>query len=311
MLFVEYCHSRMHILCFVTAGAAAMSSTRAAASAPPPRAPPAAAAARGARAESVDSLLSDDDYKDMDEQALPFITLHEDADTGAETFRVHPRAVEYISSLKGKIAVVAIAGMYRTGKSYLLNLLVNKPGGFRVAPTVKACTKGIWIWGKAVEVDGSATTASDQTILVWSATTGAIERRGSIAYAPGCIAWSPFRDTEVCVCVCVCVCVSVRVCQRELVWAHARSFDGGGGGCVVCLFRAYARGAQSYYFNKITGETSWTVPDGFVAGGGGGLPAGWRSITDEEGDVRGAHARAGSFASARTWLVCVRGCQGV
>ena len=51
-----------------------------------------------------------------------------------------------------QVAVVAIAGLYRTGKSYILNKIIGREGGFSVGPTVKACTKGIWIWGRAVEV---------------------------------------------------------------------------------------------------------------------------------------------------------------
>jgi hypothetical protein len=47
-----------------------------------------------------------------------------------------------------QVAVVSIAGLYRTGKSYILNKIIGREGGFTVGPTVKACTKGIWIWGK-------------------------------------------------------------------------------------------------------------------------------------------------------------------
>jgi hypothetical protein len=32
---------------------------------------------------------------------------------------------------------------------------MGKSSGFTVGPTVKACTKGIWIWGKALDVAGS------------------------------------------------------------------------------------------------------------------------------------------------------------
>ena len=46
--------------------------------------------------------------------------------------------------------MVAIAGLYRTGKSYLLNRLMGKGAGFTVGPSVKACTKGIWLWGRAL-----------------------------------------------------------------------------------------------------------------------------------------------------------------
>jgi len=50
--------------------------------------------------------------------------------------------------IRAPIGVVAVAGMYRTGKSYLLNrLLLNRKRGFNVGPTINPCTKGIWIWG--------------------------------------------------------------------------------------------------------------------------------------------------------------------
>jgi len=35
-----------------------------------------------------------------------------------------------------------VAGMYRTGKSYLLNrMLLNRSNGFGVGPTINPCTK--------------------------------------------------------------------------------------------------------------------------------------------------------------------------
>jgi len=44
--------------------------------------------------------------------------------------------------LQGPIGVVSVAGMYRTGKSYLLNrMLLNRSGGFGVGPTINPCTK--------------------------------------------------------------------------------------------------------------------------------------------------------------------------
>jgi hypothetical protein len=44
-----------------------------------------------------------------------------------------------------KIGVIAVAGKYRTGKSFLMNrILLNKRGdktGFGVGPTINPCTK--------------------------------------------------------------------------------------------------------------------------------------------------------------------------
>lgn len=76
-------------------------------------------------------------------------------DEETNKFVVNQEAIDYLNSLHGKIAVVSIAGIYRTGKSYLLNKLMDAPKGFQVGPTVRACTKGIWIWGKALEGEES------------------------------------------------------------------------------------------------------------------------------------------------------------
>lgn len=79
---------------------------------------------------------------------IPFVMLSDDS-----TFEISPEAVEYLQQIKGNIAVVSIAGLYRTGKSYLLNLLLGRDRAeamFSVGATVNACTKGIWIWGQPV-----------------------------------------------------------------------------------------------------------------------------------------------------------------
>ena len=93
------------------------------------------------------------DFSSLDEHALPFITVDEE-----DKFHLNPEAVRYLKSLQqSRVAIVAIAGVYRSGKSYLLNQLMNRNGSsgqFVVGPTVKATTKGIWIWGRAMEVEG-------------------------------------------------------------------------------------------------------------------------------------------------------------
>jgi hypothetical protein len=65
------------------------------------------------------------DFSELDKHAIPFIMVHDvEADGGSglsSRFELNPDAVRYLESLKGKIAVVAVAGLYRTGKSYLLN----------------------------------------------------------------------------------------------------------------------------------------------------------------------------------------------
>lgn len=65
--------------------------------------------------------------------------------------------------------------MYRTGKSYLLNrIILNRKKGFSVGPTVNACTKGLWIWGRPI----SATTSDGDPcsiIVVDSEGIGALD----------------------------------------------------------------------------------------------------------------------------------------
>lgn len=51
-----------------------------------------------------------------------------------------------------KLSIVAIVGKYRTGKSYLINkLFINKPNAFQIGNTVKACTKGLWMYKDIIE----------------------------------------------------------------------------------------------------------------------------------------------------------------
>jgi hypothetical protein len=46
-----------------------------------------------------------------------------------------------------------VAGMYRTGKSYLLNqMLLNRSDGFGIGPTVNPCTKVIILKKKIQEI---------------------------------------------------------------------------------------------------------------------------------------------------------------
>jgi hypothetical protein len=48
---------------------------------------------------------------------------------------------------------VTVAGQYRTGKSFLLNKIMGLKGdGFKVDPSVTACTQGMWIWSQPVYV---------------------------------------------------------------------------------------------------------------------------------------------------------------
>ncbi|XP_062996838.1 guanylate-binding protein 1-like [Elgaria multicarinata webbii] len=61
--------------------------------------------------------------------------------------QVNQEALEILKNIQQPVVVVAIVGLYRTGKSYLMNRLAGKnKGGFSLGATVQANTKGIWMW---------------------------------------------------------------------------------------------------------------------------------------------------------------------
>lgn len=72
-------------------------------------------------------------------------------DSDTHEFQINSDAADFVRTLKGPIGVIAVAGLYRTGKSYLLNrMLLNRSHGFGVGPSVNPCTKGLWIWNKPI-----------------------------------------------------------------------------------------------------------------------------------------------------------------
>ncbi|KAK7816452.1 hypothetical protein U0070_007869, partial [Myodes glareolus] len=59
---------------------------------------------------------------------------------------VNQKAIEILNKISQPVVVVAIAGLYRTGKSYLMNRLLGQNHGFPLGSTVQSETKGIWMW---------------------------------------------------------------------------------------------------------------------------------------------------------------------
>jgi hypothetical protein len=97
--------------------------------------------------------MSETEETEKERGAVPFITVEEDG-----FFHVNPKAIDILKGIKGRVAVVSVAGLYRTGKSFLLNLLVGGKGkGFVVGGTVNAVTKGIWLWGDPIEMEDGTT----------------------------------------------------------------------------------------------------------------------------------------------------------
>jgi hypothetical protein len=80
---------------------------------------------------------------------------------------VNQRAKDFLANLKWDvpIGVVSVAGLYRTGKSYLLNsIILQRPNGFVVGDTTQACTQGLWIWTEALQ--GSTADGRELQLLI-------------------------------------------------------------------------------------------------------------------------------------------------
>lgn len=82
-----------------------------------------------------------------DGHAIPMVNY----DMAQGKFVISSEAEQMIKNLESPLGVISVAGMYRTGKSYLLNrMLLNRSGGFSVGPSINPCTKGLWMWNKTI-----------------------------------------------------------------------------------------------------------------------------------------------------------------
>ena len=79
--------------------------------------------------------------------AIPLVQFHDDG-----SCQTCPEAMEWLRTIHDPVAVVAVAGRYRTGKSFLLNHVLlrahennDQETGFPVGPTTQPCTKGLWL----------------------------------------------------------------------------------------------------------------------------------------------------------------------
>ena len=76
-------------------------------------------------------------------------------DENLDKYHVYPKAIKYLQSLTRPLSIISVVGLYRTGKSYLLNRILDVPKGqsFQVSPTIKSCTKGLWIMRPAIAME--------------------------------------------------------------------------------------------------------------------------------------------------------------
>ena len=76
--------------------------------------------------------------------ALPLLLPDPD---NRNKLKLQPEGVHYLATLPGPVSVVSTIGQYRSGKSFLLNQLMELPceAGFRVGHQRETQTKGVWV----------------------------------------------------------------------------------------------------------------------------------------------------------------------
>ena len=103
-------------------------------------------------------------YRD---RPLKLVDIKEDG-----LFEITSDGINFLSSLKNQtIAVLSVTGPYRSGKSFLANLIMNNMGGFKVGATINACTKGLWVWGRPIPLSGNK-----KLIILDSEGLGSVEK---------------------------------------------------------------------------------------------------------------------------------------
>ena len=75
-------------------------------------------------------------------------------DESTKKFELGEEALSCLREIRGPVGVLAVCGRARQGKSFILNQLAgaaaNNSRGFTVGPTVRPCTKGLWIWSAPI-----------------------------------------------------------------------------------------------------------------------------------------------------------------
>ncbi|KAJ3092067.1 hypothetical protein HK102_011132 [Quaeritorhiza haematococci] len=85
---------------------------------------------------------------------IPFITVPlKDAAAADGKFTINPQAIRHLQQIKGPIGVITVAGMYRTGKSFILNRLAGSSKGFAIGGAVAELSN-------AIKISSSSSTSS-------------------------------------------------------------------------------------------------------------------------------------------------------
>ena len=84
---------------------------------------------------------------DAAEPNMPVCLISQEGTGEGSSLVIHEEGLAVLRALgTTPVATVAVAGMYRTGKSFFLNQLFPGQSGFVVGNTTTSCTRGIWVW---------------------------------------------------------------------------------------------------------------------------------------------------------------------
>ena len=99
---------------------------------------------------SKDYVQVKEKYIPPKQTAIPFVLFEKGK------FIISEEAKKLLSQkCNDNMGIISLVGKYRTGKSFLLNrVILNRKEniGFNVGPTIRPCTKGIWIWSDPLTI---------------------------------------------------------------------------------------------------------------------------------------------------------------
>ena len=124
------------------------------------------------------NFIYDDNINNkVEEGPINLIEFHKN------NFILNEKALNILRKIKEDLIIVSIVGKARTGKSYLMNLLLNNnnskyPGnGFEISSKLNSCTRGIWLWdtprqkpnssSKIIFIDSEGTNSVDLSTKIY------------------------------------------------------------------------------------------------------------------------------------------------
>ena len=103
----------------------------------------------------------DESQSEFPARPLPLIEIR-----GENELVVNEETAKLLSKISCPVCPIVVVGLYRTGKSTLLNMLrrelgIDSAGGFEVGPSIQRCTRGVWVWGRPYFVGDKAALLMD------------------------------------------------------------------------------------------------------------------------------------------------------